>query len=231
MKTIGLIGGISSFSTELYYHNLNKLVNEKLGGAHSASLILHSVDFHEYKELQEKGDWNEFEKCLLEIALKLEHAGASCLVICSNTPHRVANSLQQKINIPLLHIAEETAKEIELHQISKVGLIGTRFTMEHSFFTERLTKRGITCITPDSDERMRIHSSIINEFTRGIFLPETKALFLKIISKLQKEGAQAIIFGCTEIILLIKQEECDLKIFDTTAIHCQAAVTFSLTNE
>lgn len=230
MKTLGLIGGISSFSTVLYYKTINQLVNDRLGGSHSARLILYSVDFEDLKKLQEKGDWLQISNNLSAIASILEQAGAHCLVICSNTPHLAADAIKLKMNIPLIHIAEKTAKEIASQKIKKVGLLGTRFTMENNFFINKLTEAGIETIIPENEDRDTIHQSIMTEFTKGRFLDTTKTAYLKIINKLEEKGAQGIILGCTEIALLLNQTDCDIKLFDTTTIHAKAAVDFALTS-
>ncbi len=228
MKTLGLIGGLSWLSTEIYYRSINQLTNERLGGANSAKLLLYSVNFNEFKTLQAANDWKQIENMLSDIAVRLENAGAECIIMCTNTPHLVADIIQQKIKIPLIHIAEETAKEIVKQNISKVGLLGTKFTMEHSFFKDRLSKYGIQAFIPDNADRDFIHSSIFDELTKGVFKNETKNKYLDIIEKLQKEGAQGIIFGCTEITLLIKKVECNVTVFDTTEIHSKSAVDFAL---
>ncbi len=228
MKTLGLIGGLSWLSTEIYYRTINQLTNERLGGANSAKLLLYSVNFNEFKTLQAANDWKQIENMLSDIAVRLENAGAECIIMCTNTPHLVADIIQQKIKIPLIHITEETAKEIVKQNISKVGLLGTKFTMEHSFFKDRLSKYGIQTFIPDNADRDFIHSSIFDELTKGVFKNETKNKYLDIIEKLQKEGAQGIIFGCTEITLLIKKVECNVTVFDTTEIHSKSAVDFAL---
>ncbi len=228
MKTLGIIGGLSWFSTMVYYRTINQLTNERLGGSHSAKIFLYSVDFNEFKTLQEKDDWEQIEKMLTDIAQRLENAGADCIVIASNTPHLVADIIRQKIKIPLLHIAEETAKEINKQKISKVGLLGTKFTMEQPFFKDRLSKFGLEPVIPNSVDRNFIHNSIFNELTKGIFKDETKKKYLDIIEKLRKDGAQGVIFGCTEISLLINQSDCNVIVFDTTVIHSKAAVDFAL---
>lgn len=229
MKTLGLIG-ITWISTAVYFKTINQLVTERLGGAHSAKILLYSMDFHEFKTLLEKNDWEQIEGILLGIARRLENAGADCIVMCSNTPHLVADMIRQKIQIPVLHIAEETAKAIVRQGASKVGLLGTKFTMEHSFFKERLSKFGSEALIPNSDDRDFIHASILNELTNGIFKEETKNKYLEIIEKLRGDGAQGVIFGCTEIPLLIDQSDCNITVFDTTAIHSEAAVDFALSN-
>jgi len=228
MKTLGIIGGLSWFSTSVYYRTINQLTNQQLGGSHSARLLLYSVDFNDFKTLQEKNDWDKIEQMLTDIALRLQNAGADCIVMATNTPHLVADTLRQKIKIPLLHIAEETAKEIVKQKINKVGLLGTKFTMENSFFKDRLAKFGIETIVPDNSDRDFIHDSIFNELTRGIFKDETKKIYIDIIEKLKTEGANGVIFGCTEISLLIKQDDSSITVFDTTAIHSKAAVDFAL---
>ena len=228
MKTLGIIGGLSWFSTTVYYRIINELTNQRLGGSHSARLLLYSVDFNDFKVLQEKNDWEKIEQMLTDIAQRLENAGADCIVMATNTPHLVADIIRQKIKIPLLHIAEETAKKIVGQKMKKVGLLGTKFTMENSFFKDRLTQSGIETVIPDDADRDFMHSSIFNELTKGIFKDETKKRYIDIIEKLNKDGAQGVIFGCTEISLLIKQNDCCITVFDTTTIHSNAAVEFSL---
>ena len=228
MKTLGIIGGLSWYSTSVYYRTINQLTNQRLGGSHSARIILYSVDFNDIKVLQEKNDWDKIEKTLTDIAQRLQNAGADCILMATNTPHLVADIVRQKIKIPLIHIAEETAKEIVKQKINKVALLGTKFTMENSFFKDRLTKFGIESVIPDSSDRDFIHDSIFNELTKGIFKEETKKKYIDIIAKLKSEGAAGVIFGCTEIALLITQEDSNLLVFDTTAIHSKAAVDFAL---
>jgi aspartate racemase len=228
MKTIGLIGGMSTFSTSVYYTAINKLVNEELGDANSAQLILHSINFQEYKLLQEKGDWLSIELMLSDIALRLEDAGAHCIVMCSNTPHILAERIAQHVKIPLLHIAKETAKEIAKCNIRKVGLLGTKFTMENSFFKDHLSAFGIETIVPEEEDRAMLHDCIIHEFTKGIFLEKTRRDYRCVMDELSAQGAEAIVFGCTEISLLINPSDCAGKVFDTTAIHTRSAVDFAL---
>jgi aspartate racemase len=228
MKTLGLIGGLSWYSTTVYYRTINQLTNERLGSSHSAKLILFSVDFEEFRILQNKGDWNAVEKMLSDVAIQLENAGADCIVMCTNTPHLVADTIRQKIKIPLLHIAEETAKEIVSQKINKVGLLGTKFTMENSFFRDRLSQFGIESIVPDEADKDYIHDSIFNELTRGFFKDDTKIKFLEIIDKLRNDGAKGVVFGCTEFSILINSSECSIPIFDTTEIHSKAAANFAL---
>ena len=228
MKSLGLIGGLSWLSTSVYYTTINRLVNERLGGSHSAKLILHSVDFGEYKRFQSKNDWEQIERMLSDVAGRLENAGAECILLCSNTPHLVADAIREKVRIPFLHIAEEAAKAVVKEGINKVGLIGTKFTMENSFFKDCLANYGIETFIPTREDRNFIHASISNELQKAVFKDETKEQYLKIIEKLREKGAQGIILGCTEIPLLINQADCNLPIFDTTAIHSRAAVDFAL---
>jgi aspartate racemase len=228
MKTLGLIGGMSWFSTAVYYKTINQLINERLGGIHSAKIILYSLNFNDYKVLQDKDDWKQIEIMFSDMAKIIENAGADCLVMCTNTPHLIADKIIQKIKIPLIHIAEETAKEIVRQKITKVGLLGTKFTMENSFFKDKLSALGIEPIIPEIEDRDFIHSSIMNELTKGIYKIEVKNKYLNIIEQLCKEGAQGIIFGCTEISLLLSPSECNVQVFDTTTIHSKAAVDFAL---
>lgn len=231
MKTLGLIGGLSWFSTTVYYRTINQLVNKRLGSSHSAKLILFSVDFEEFRLLQNEGNWTQVENMFSRIALQLESMGADCIVMCTNTPHLIADAVRQKIKVPLLHIAEETAKEIVRQNIKKVGLIGTKFTMENSFFKDRLLKFGVESIVPGDADRDYIHAAIFNELTRGSFLDETKNKFLGIIDKLKAQGAGGVIFGCTEFSLLINPADASIPVFDTTSIHSKAAVDFALATE
>lgn len=228
MKTIGLIGGTSWLSTAEYYRLINERMNMRLGGLHSARILLYSVDFEEFKPPGSSAGWSEFGQKFTKIARRLEEGGADCLLFCANTPHMVADVVQSNIRIPLLHIAEMTAQEIKGHAISRIGLLGTKITMEQSFFKEKLSARGIQSFIPNENDRNFIHSSIFEELTKGIFKNETKGRFLQIIDGLKKEGAMGIILGCTEFPLLIKQAECDLPLFDTAIIHASSAVDFAL---
>ena len=227
MRTLGLIG-ITWISTAVYFKTINRIISERLGGAHSAEILLYSIDFQEFKSLMAENSWEQIEGMLSGIARRLESAGADCIVICSNTPHLAADTIRQKIQIPLLHIAEETAKAVLKQGASKVGLLGTKFTMEDSFFKARLSKFGVETLIPDGEDREFVHASILNELTAGIFKAETKRKYLEIIEKLRGDGAQGVILGCTEIPLLIAQSDCSLTVFDTTAIHSEAAADFAL---
>lgn len=228
MKLIGLIGGTTWLSTVEYYRLLNQLTNQKLGGSHSAKLLLYSVDFEEFKPSTDMSKWIDISNRLTEIALKLQHAGAECLALCANTPHLVADQIQQKINIPLIHIAEATVEKIKLSQINKVALLGTKVTMEQNFFKDILSKHHIETVIPSEADRNFIHESILGELGKGILKEETKERYLDIIDQLIHQGAQGIILGCTEIPLLILQEDVSAPIFDTTMIHAEAIVEFAL---
>ena len=228
MKTLGLIGGLSWYATSVYYKTLNELTNQHLGNAHSSKLLLFSVDFEEFRLLQEVGNWNGVENMLSDIAIRLENAGADCIVMCANTVHLVADTIRQKIKIPLLHSAEETAREIVSQKINKVALLGTKFTMENPFFKDRLSQSGIDTIVPDEADKDYIHASIFNELTKGLFKDDTKNKYIEIIDKLKNCGAEGVVFGSAEFSILLNPTDCSIPIFDTIAIHSRAAVDFSL---
>ncbi len=231
MKTLGLIGGLSWHSTTVYYKIINELVNQRLGSSYSSKLLLFSINMEEFRLLVSNEDWPGVENMMSGIAMSLENAGAGCIAICSNTPHIAADAVRKKIKIPLLHIAEETGREIAGRNVRKVGLLGTKFTMEKSFFKDRLLQVGVESIIPGSDDRAYIHAAILNELTGGIFKEETKNRFLSIIDKLKEQGAQGVVLGCTEFSLLINPSDCSLPVFDTTLIHAKALVDFALTAE
>ncbi|GAB4028718.1 aspartate/glutamate racemase family protein [Spirosoma koreense] len=230
MKTIGLIGGLSWYATSVYYKMLNELTNQRLGNSHSSKLLLFSVDFEEFRVLQEVGDWDAVENMLSGIAIQLEKAGADCIVMCANTVHLVADAIRQKITIPLIHSAEETAKEIVGQNRHKVALLGTKFTMDNPFFRDRLSQFGITTMLPDQADKDYIHASIFNELTKGVFNDETKNKYIEIIDKLKRGGAEGVVFGSAEFSILLKPTDCSIPIFDTIAIHSKAAVDFALAN-
>lgn len=228
MKLIGLIGGTTWLSTVEYYRLLNQLTYQKLGGSHSAKLLLYSVDFEEFKPSTDMSKWIDISNRLTEIALKLQHAGAECLALCANTPHLVADQIQQKINIPLIHIAEATAEKIKSSPINKVALLGTKVTMEQNFFKDILSKHHIETVIPSEAERNFIHESILGELGKGILKEETKERYLEIIDLLIQQGAKGVILGCTEIPLLILQQDVPIPVFDTTMIHAEAIIEFAL---
>ncbi|MDQ0497165.1 aspartate/glutamate racemase family protein [Paenibacillus brasilensis] len=229
MKTIGLIGGMSWESSLLYYQIINQRVKEKLGGHHSAKSLMYSVDFQEIKTLQHQGNWVEATRIMIDSAQKLENGGADLILICTNTMHKMAHEVEESISIPLIHIADSTAIEIVKDDIKKVALLGTAFTMEQDFYKGRLIERfGLEVIVPNEAERMVIHDIIYQELCLGIVKEESKQSYLKIINSLVQQGAEAIILGCTEITLLISQDDCSIPIYDTTRLHAECAVDFAL---
>ncbi|WP_141430525.1 aspartate/glutamate racemase family protein [Bacillus sp. 03113] len=231
MKTIGLIGGLSWESTADYYKYLNTFVKEKLGGLHSAKCLLHSFDFEEIVTLQKNAEWDKATNCMTDAAQKLENGGADVILICTNTMHKMAEEVEASVQIPLIHIADATAKKIKQQGLKTVGLLGTKFTMEQNFYKERLNAHGIEVVIPNEDDRQTIHNVIFDELCKGMIKESSKAAYLQIMSKLQEKGAEGIILGCTEIPLLIKQADSDIPLFDTTCIHAEAAVEFALQEE
>jgi aspartate racemase len=229
MKTIGLIGGMSWESSVQYYQIINRTVRERLGGFHSAKCILYSVDFAEIELLQRQGRWEDATPLMIEAARSVERAGADFLVICTNTMHKMADDVQKQIDIPILHIADATAREITDRGLKKVGLLGTRFTMEEDFYRGRLSaKHGLEVLIPTAEQREVVHRIIFDELCAGIIKQSSELIYLEIIEGLAREGAQGIILGCTEIGLLVKQEGCPIPLFDTTVIHSVAAVDYAL---
>jgi aspartate racemase len=228
MKTIGLIGGLTWYSTLDYYRLLNELMNERLGGVHSAKIILHSVDFAPIKILTEQQDWKAIAEIICKAARGVEMAGAGCLMIGANTMHNIADEVQAAINIPVIHIAEVTAGAIKTKALKKVALLGTKYTMQLPFYAEKLSQKGIATIIPNEVDIEYINNSIYNEFSKGIFLPGTKQQYLQIIDKLIEQGAEGIVAGCTEIPILIKPEDCAVPVFNTALIHAMASVDFAL---
>lgn len=228
MKTIGMIGGMSWESTQSYYRALNEGVKAKLGGLHSAKIALYSVDFAEIETLQHQGEWDKTADILADAALSVQKAGADFLLICTNTMHKVAPQIQDKIDIPLLHIADATASVLLADGINRIGLLGTRFTMEQDFYKSRLQARGIDVLIPDDNERAVIHEVIYSELCLGIINKSSRARYLDIVARLAERGAQGIILGCTEIALLIQQCDTDTPLYDTTAIHANQAISVAL---
>lgn len=229
MKTIGLIGGITWLSTVEYYKLLNQMVNVRLGGVASAKIILCSVNFEEIKTLTVADDWDGIAALILDAAQKLEKAGADCVLLGANTMHKIADQIQAGINIPLIHIAEKTATAIVKSHLTTVALLGTKYTMQLDFYKDKLSAQGVNTIIPNINDIDLINQAIYNEMGKGIFLAETKNKFISIIEKLARKGAEGVIFGCTEIPLLLKQDDVTIPVFDTTFIHAEAAISFALT--
>jgi len=229
MKTIGLIGGMSWESSLEYYRIINQEVKKKLGGLHSAKSLMFSVDFDEIEKLQHLGNWSEATKIMVDAAKRIERGGAAFVVICTNTMHMMAGEVQSSIKIPLLHIADATAEKIKESGLKKIGLLGTKFTMEQDFYKGRLVKNhGLDVLVPDERERSLIHEIIYSELCLGKIDQKSKKQFVSIINKLVDNGAEAIILGCTEIPLLVQQEDVAVPLFDTTRIHAESAVEYSL---
>ena len=229
MKTIGLIGGMSWESTIPYYRQINETIRERMGGLHSARVVLYSVDFHEIEQLQRAGDWDSAGAILAEAARSLEAAGAAFLVLCTNTMHKVASHIEAAVNIPLLHIADPTAVEIKRAGYSTVGLLGTRFTMEQAFYRDRLCEHhGLRVVVPETEDREVVHRIIYEELCRGIVKPESRSEYRRVMKSLATQGVQAIILGCTEISLLVDQHDSEVPLFDTTAIHARSAAEEAL---
>lgn len=223
MKTIGFIGGMSWESTVTYYQIANTVVKEKLGGLHSAKCFLYSVDFEEIEKCQAEGNWEKSAEILAEAAANLEKAGADFIVICTNTMHKVAPHIQEKINIPILHIADATADELIKNGIKKIALLGTKYTMEQDFYKAKLIEKGLQVIIPDDEDRVTVNDTIYHELCLGIISETSKKKFLDIIQKMKEKGAEGVILGCTEIGLLVKQADTDVMLFDTTLIHGERA--------
>ncbi|WP_296490480.1 aspartate/glutamate racemase family protein [Rhodoferax sp.] len=224
LKTLGLIGGMSWESTVPYYRLINETVKARLGGLHSAKIVLYSVDFAEVEHLQASGQWQAAGALLADVAQRLEGAGADALVLCTNTMHKVADAITSSVGIPLLHIADPTALAIRQAGYTTVGLLGTRFTMEQDFYRQRLEQQGLTVLTPGQADRDRVHQVIYQELCLGQINAGSRQDYQRVIAELGARGAQAIILGCTEIGLLVQATDCALPLFDTTALHaCSAA--------
>ncbi|TXT63330.1 MAG: putative racemase YgeA [Promethearchaeota archaeon] len=228
MKLIGLIGGMSWESTIEYYKVINSLVNERLGDWNSAKILLYSVNFQEILPLQNSNEWDKIAEEIIDICQNLEIFGCKTIVICSNTMHKIADQIESNISIPIIHVVDETAKAIKEKNLERIGLLGTKFTMEGEFYENRLTdKHGLTVYIPEGRDREYINNAIYTELAKGKFLDSTKEYFLKIIRKLKEKGSQGIILGCTEIPLIIKPEDVDIPLFDTLKIHLEGAVDFA----
>jgi aspartate racemase len=230
MQTIGLIGGMSWESTALYYELLNKGVKEKLGGLHSAQCVLYSVDFAEIERLQHEGKWDEAGEILAKCAVRLEHAGADLLLLCTNTMHIVADHIEQAATVPLLHLADATAGAILREGAKKVGLLGTAFTMEQPFYKDRLASHGVYVLVPDEQDRKIVHTVIYDELCLGEVKASSRDEYRRIIQALVEEGAEGIVSGCTEIELLVSQADCPVPLFRTTQLHVEAALERVLTS-
>ncbi|WP_122038420.1 aspartate/glutamate racemase family protein [Asaia bogorensis] len=229
MRMIGLLGGMSWESSAMYYRLLNEGVRDRLGPASSARCLLWSFDFAEIKDLQHRGAWDVLTERLIEAARHLEKAGADDLVICTNTMHCVADAVQAQLSIPILHIADATGEQIRRSGLRRIGLLGTRFTMEQDFYRKRLTERyGLEVIIPDERDRMDVHRIIYDELVAGQINPSSRARYRAIMARLVASGAEAIILGCTEIMLLVGAEDCTVSLFDTTALHVQATLEKAL---
>jgi amino-acid racemase len=229
MKTIGLIGGMSWESSLEYYRIINEIVKARLGGFHSAKSVLYSVDFAEIETLQHQGKWPETAQILSRAARSLEAAGADFIVLCTNTMHKVAAEIESAVRIPLLHIADATAKKISSRGLKRIGLLGTRFTMEEDFYKGRLTQKyGLEVLVPNPPDREVIHRVIYQELVFGRIDPSSRRQFVAIIERLAGAGAEGVILGCTEIGLLVKDEDSPLPLFDTTRIHAEAAADLAL---
>ena len=231
MKTIGLIGGMSWESSKTYYEYTNRITRDRLGGSHSAKSILNTVDFAEIEKLTFEGNWDGIGDIIEQEALKLEKAGADMILLCTNTIHLVSNRITKSVAIPFFHIAHATGEAIKNRGLKKVALLGTKFTMEMDFYTKILEEDyGLEVIIPNSEERQLVHDIIYNELVQGIFTEESKAIYLEIINSLENRGAEGIIAGCTEIPLLISENDVDIPTFNTTKIHAEKAVDFALSD-
>jgi aspartate racemase len=229
MKTVGLLGGMSWESTAHYYRAINEGVKRQLGGLHSAKIAMYSVDFSQIEALQQQGDWQGAAEILIEAAQRVQSAGADFLLICTNTMHKVAPQIEEAIDIPLLHIADATAEVLVSASIQTVGLIGTAFTMEQSFYKGRLTGRhSLNVLVPNEADKLIIHEVIYQELCLGEVHKASKQAYLRIIDSLSEQGAEAVILGCTEIGMLVSQDDTPVRLFDTTAIHAESAVHYAI---
>ena len=225
-RTLGIIGGMSWESTESYYRLINEGIKAKLGNLHSADLLIHSVDFAPIGELQAQGAWDEMGAILANSGKRLQAAGAQGLLIATNTMHKVVNDVQAVTNLPIIHIADATAKAIQAQGLTKIALLGTQFTMTQDFYKQRLIDAGLQVLIPENDARAEVHRIIYDELCQGQFLDSSRQYYSQVIKDLANEGAEGVILGCTEIGLLIQQADSPISVFDTTAIHAAAAVDF-----
>jgi aspartate racemase len=228
MKTIGILGGMSAASTQTYYHELCRLTRERLGGLHSPELLIRSIDFARIESLQMRGEWAEAGKILNKEALALERGGAEFLILATNTMHKLAEVMMQNVDIPLLHIAEATAKCIKEKGLNSPAIMATSFTMEQSFYIDRLVASGLSPIIPNSEDRQTIHRIIYDELCKEVVRPESEALYIQISERLKESGADSLILGCTEVGMLLNNENVSMPVFDTTLIHCEEALNVAL---
>jgi len=232
MKTIGLIGGMSWESSIEYYRLINEAVRARLGGLHSARCILHSLDFAEIEPLQRLGEWDEAAKRIAAAAQQVEKGGADFLLLCTNTMHKAADAIQRSISIPLLHIADATAQAVKRRSLKRAGLLGTKVTMEETFYRGRLSSQhGLEVIVPSEEDRCTVHRIIYEELCVGRVLDNSRLEYVRIMDRLIERGAEAVILGCTEIGLLVRQDDCCVPVFDTTRIHAEAAVEYALSGQ
>ncbi|WP_321952130.1 aspartate/glutamate racemase family protein [Paraburkholderia bannensis] len=228
MRKIGLIGGMSCEATAVYYRRINDLVRQRLGGLHQAELLLYSVDFQKIVDMQKSGHWDEAGRYLAGIGRSLENAGADCMLICAVTMHLVAPPVEAAITVPFIHVIDETAKRLRAAGCTRPFLLATRYTMEHGYYHERMKQHGIDVMVPDADGRPRVHNIIFEELCNGKVLDSSRDAFISLIEKAKSEGADSVIFGCTEICLILEADGLPLPGFDSTAIHSEAAVAFAL---
>lgn len=229
MKTVGLLGGMSWESTVPYYRTVNRVVGERLGGFHSAKMIVYSVDFHEIEQCQHAGQWTEAGTILVAAARAVQRAGADFLVLCTNTMHKLAPQLEAAVDLPLLHIADATATRVKAAGLRRMGLLGTRFTMEEEFYRGRLEGRhGLEMLVPPAEERATVHRIIYDELCHGRVLEQSRLLYQRVVSGLIQRGAEGVILGCTEIGLLLRPEDAEIPLFDTAEIHAEEAARYAL---
>jgi len=228
MKTIGMLGGMSWESTAEYYRVANELVRERLGGVHSARIVLDSVDFADVETLQAEGRWDGAGRMLAARALAVQQAGADLIVLCTNTMHKVIDAIEERVSVPVVHIADATAARIRAQGMSRVGLLGTAFTMEQDFYRGRMAEHGVTAVVPDEQDRAMVHRVIYDELVRGIVSDASRQAYREVIARLVADGAEGVILGCTEIELLVTQDDSPVPVFPTTRIHVEAAVDAAL---
>jgi aspartate racemase len=228
MKTIGLIGGMSWESSAQYYAIINRAVRDRLGGSHSAKILMHSLDFGEIERLQHDGDWSSLTVQMVDVAKRIQAGGADFVLICSNTMHLMADAMAAEIDIPLLHVVDQTSAAIVKEGLKRVGLLGTAFTMERPFYRDRLAAAGLEVLIPSEADRREVHRVIYEELVAGKFEPISRQIYREVIARLVERGAQAIVLGCTEIMLLVDQSDSAVPLFDTTRLHALAAVDLAL---